>query len=177
MPLLDSSTKHSHPPYSSCHNLYDLQYFASVRNRLCTPPYSAAPVPNSPSPTHPSPPTPATSSIVVFHFGVRFNHPLGMFAPGAQQTLSHVTACTDLVVSKADEYGMFALSPWRAGERGCNNTLMMLYYFRDIEGLNRFAHDDIHRKAWTGFRRLITNILDSSTGVRGCQRGHGRVYM
>lgn len=91
---------------------------------------------------------PAAQSIVVFHLGVRFNHPLGVLAPGAKQTMDHFTACNKLVVARADQYGMLGLSPWRAGERGSNNTLMMVYYFRDVDGLNKFAHDDIHRKAW-----------------------------
>jgi len=91
---------------------------------------------------------PAAHPIVVFHFGVTFNHPLGLFAPGVKQTMDHFTACNDSVVARADEYGMLGLSPWRAGERGSSNTLMMVYYFRDVDGLNKFAHDDLHRKAW-----------------------------
>lgn len=91
---------------------------------------------------------PAAHSVVVFHFGVTFNHPMGILSPGAKQTMDHFTACNDLVVTRADEYGMLGLSPWRAGQRGSNNALLMMYYFRDVEGLNRFAHDDIHRKAW-----------------------------
>ncbi|KAI1611029.1 hypothetical protein EDD36DRAFT_311276 [Exophiala viscosa] len=91
---------------------------------------------------------PAECPIVVFHFGVRFSHPLGLFSPGARQTLDHFNACNDLVFQQTDEYGMLGASPWRAAERGSGNTLMMVYYFRDVEGLNKFAHDDIHRKAW-----------------------------
>ncbi|KAK5105722.1 hypothetical protein LTR62_002338 [Meristemomyces frigidus] len=91
---------------------------------------------------------PAAYPVVVFHFGVRFNHPLGLLSPGAKQTIDHFVACNNLVEERADEYGMLGLSPWRAAERGSNNTLMMVYYFRDVEGLNKFAHDDVHRKAW-----------------------------
>lgn len=91
---------------------------------------------------------PATPSIVVFHFGVRFNHPLGVLSPGAKATIDHFTACNDLVMAQSEEYGMLGLSAWRAAERASDNTLMMVYYFKDIEGLNRFAHGDIHRKAW-----------------------------
>ncbi|KAK3640758.1 hypothetical protein LTR56_004461 [Elasticomyces elasticus] len=91
---------------------------------------------------------PAVHPIVVFHFGVRINHPLGLFSPGAKTTIDHFTACNSLIMERADEYGMLGLSPWRAAERGSHNTLMMMYYFRDVESLNRFAHDDVHRKAW-----------------------------
>ncbi|KAL4725938.1 hypothetical protein ACLX1H_006612 [Fusarium chlamydosporum] len=47
-----------------------------------------------------------------------------------------------------DEYGLLTSSSWRADERSSNNTLLNIYYFRDVEGLHRFAHGDIHRKAW-----------------------------
>ncbi|CAD0010044.1 unnamed protein product, partial [Aureobasidium pullulans] len=96
---------------------------------------------------------PADQAIVVFHFGVRFSHPLGIFSPGAQKTISHFTKCNDLVLAKASAYGLLGLSPWRAAERGSNNTLMMVYYFRNVEGLNKFAHDPIHRRAWEWIQR------------------------
>lgn len=91
---------------------------------------------------------PAARPVVVFHFGIRFNHPLGVLAPGAKQARDHFRACNDLVMERAQEYGLLGMTPWRAGERASRNTLMMVYYFRDVEGLNKFAHDDIHRKAW-----------------------------
>ena len=91
---------------------------------------------------------PAAQPIVVFHFGVKFNHPLGMFSPGAQETSAHFNTLNNDLIKRADEYGMLGVTPWRAGERGSQNTLMTIYYFRDIEGLNKFAHDDFHRKAW-----------------------------
>ncbi|KAK5105636.1 hypothetical protein LTR62_002641 [Meristemomyces frigidus] len=83
-----------------------------------------------------------------FHFGVRFNHPLDLLSPGAKQTIDHFVTCNNLVEERADEYGILGLSPWRAAERGSNNTLMMVYYSRDFEGMNKFAHDDVQRKAW-----------------------------
>lgn len=91
---------------------------------------------------------PAAKPVVVFHFGVRFNHPLGLLAPGAQEVRDHFEACNSLVNKRADEYGVLGMSAWRAGERASNNTLMTIYYFKDVDGLNKFAHDDIHRKAW-----------------------------
>ena len=70
---------------------------------------------------------PSAYPLVVFHFGVRINHALGVLAPGVKQTMDHFTACNDLVVQRAREYGMLGLSPWRAGERGSSNTLTMVY--------------------------------------------------
>lgn len=91
---------------------------------------------------------PAAHPIVVFHFGVRFNHPLGIASPGARTTIDHFQACNNLVMARSQEYGMLGASAWRAAERSSENTLMMVYYFKDVESLNKFAHDDIHRKAW-----------------------------
>ena len=91
---------------------------------------------------------PAAKPVVVFHFGVRFNHPLGWLAPGALQTAKYFQACNDQVLKRADDYGMLGSSPWRATERSTSNTLLIVYYFRDVEGLNKFAHDPVHREAW-----------------------------
>jgi hypothetical protein len=89
---------------------------------------------------------PAARSILVFHFGVRFNHPLGIFAPGGAETSKHFQSCMQAV--NRHEYGILGSSFWRAGERSSQNTLMVVFYFRNVEGLNKFAHDEVHRKSW-----------------------------
>ena len=40
------------------------------------------------------------------------------------------------------------MSPWSSCERASNNALMVVYYFRDLDGLARFAQGEVHRKAW-----------------------------
>jgi fumagillin biosynthesis monooxygenase len=92
--------------------------------------------------------TPAAHPIVVFHFGVRFNHPLGILSPGAQMMVSYFLKCNEEIMARSTEFGMLGISAWRGAERSTQNTLMQIYYFRDVEGLNRFAHDKIHREAW-----------------------------
>ncbi|KAK1066067.1 hypothetical protein LTR12_008066 [Friedmanniomyces endolithicus] len=134
--------------------LYALLTTAAQASYPITNTYMDGILPGRTSAQLPSPSTghygsaPAAQSIVVFHFGVRFNHPLGLLAPGVKTTIDHFVACNKSIEDRADAYGMLGLSPWRAAERGSNNTLMMMYYFRDVEGLNKFAHDDVHRKAW-----------------------------
>ena len=91
---------------------------------------------------------PAAELFVVFHFGVRFSHPLGPLSPGGMTVMDHFTKINDSCVAKAEEWGLLGLSHWRAGAKGSHNTLMLVYYFRDIAGLNAFAHSDIHRKGW-----------------------------
>lgn len=89
---------------------------------------------------------PAARSVVVFHFGVRFNHPLGVLGPGGAEAGKHFQSCMKAV--NRDEYGILGSSFWRAGDRATQNTMMVVFYFRDVEGLNRFAHDEVHRRAW-----------------------------
>ena len=93
----------------------------------------------------------ASKGVVVLHLGVRFTHPLGVFAPGGRDIGDLFAACNRDVVARAKDYGCIGVSSWRAGERGSQNSFMYIYYFRNIEGLNAFAHDKIHRDAWTWY--------------------------
>jgi len=92
--------------------------------------------------------TPGASPVVVFHLGIQANHPLGVAAPGMEQISKYFMAMHNDLASKRDEYGMLSSSTWRGDEKSSNNTLLLIYYFRDIESLHRFAHDELHRKAW-----------------------------
>ncbi|EWZ98219.1 hypothetical protein FOWG_02418 [Fusarium oxysporum f. sp. lycopersici MN25] len=92
--------------------------------------------------------TPGASPVVVFHLGIQANHPLGLAAPGMEQISKYFMAMHNDLASKRDEYGMLSSSTWRGDEKSSNNTLLLIYYFRDIESLHRFAHDELHRKAW-----------------------------
>ncbi|PTD10148.1 Monooxygenase af470 [Fusarium culmorum] len=74
--------------------------------------------------------------------------PLGLAAPGMKEIGENFTAILKDLESNRDEYGLLTSSSWRGDERNSNNTLLNIYYFRDMEGLQRFAHGDIHRKVW-----------------------------
>ncbi|EWG48368.1 hypothetical protein FVEG_16265 [Fusarium verticillioides 7600] len=91
---------------------------------------------------------PGASPMVVFHLGIQTNHPLGLAAPGMEQISKYFMAMHKDLNSKRDEYGMLSSSTWRGDERSSNNTLLLIYYFRDLKSLHRFAHDELHRKAW-----------------------------
>ncbi|KAM7184309.1 protein of unknown function (DUF4188) domain containing protein [Naviculisporaceae sp. PSN 640] len=97
--------------------------------------------------------TGADKGIVVLHLGIRFNHPLGILGPCAKEMGEVSKACNDRVMahidSSDDDFGCLGMSRWQStDERESRNTLMTVYYFRDMDGLNRFAHDSVHRKAW-----------------------------
>ena len=98
----------------------------------------------------------ASQPVVVFHFGVRFSHPLGLLGPGGREIGDHFQKCLEAVQQNAEYYGLLGASDWRGnevdqkggGER-TNFAILQVYYFRDAAGLHRFAHSEIHRAAWT----------------------------
>jgi fumagillin biosynthesis monooxygenase len=96
---------------------------------------------------------PARKSLVVLHLGARINHPLGVLAPGGRQLGDYFAGLNKELDRRADEFGLLHISLWQGTERHSNNTLMGIYYFHDIEGLNRFAHDKLHREAWDWIKR------------------------
>lgn len=107
---------------------------------------SSSQLPNRESGTYGS--DPAAEPVVVFHFGVRFSHPLGLLSPGGQEISVHFDKCLDLVQKEADSYGLLGYSDWRGADTETNNTIMLVFYFRDVEGLHRFAQGKVHRDAW-----------------------------
>ncbi|SPQ23519.1 70390458-6cd9-4bca-bc76-820d412bafce [Thermothielavioides terrestris] len=100
--------------------------------------------------------TPAEKGIVVFNLGARFNHPLGMLAPGAKEFADQFTACNRDLLKRAKELGCLGGTTWHGAQAASNNTILSIYYFRDLDGLNRFAHDPVHRQAWDWFTNVFT---------------------
>jgi len=89
----------------------------------------------------------AEKGIVVFHLGARFNHPLGALAPGARGLAEQFLACHHDMLKRAKELGCLGGTEYQGDLTASNNTILTIYYFRDLDGLNHFAHDPIHRKA------------------------------
>ncbi|KKY31869.1 hypothetical protein UCDDA912_g08158 [Diaporthe ampelina] len=108
---------------------------------------------------------PAAQPLVVFHLGVRFNHPLGLLSPGAREMGDRFTAMTRALAERRDEFGMLHITSWRDNERRSNNTLMIIAYFRDADGLNRFAHDRVHREGWDWYLRFAKREGNSHIGI------------
>lgn len=108
---------------------------------------------------------PAAQPLVVFHLGVRFNHPLGLLSPGAKEIGDYFTAMIKALEDRRDEFGMLHISNWRAAERQSNNSLMIVAYFRDVDSLNKFAHDPIHREGWDWYLRFAKKEGNSHIGI------------
>lgn len=107
----------------------------------------------------------ASQEVVVLHLGVRYSHPLGPLAPGAQQTTAYFIQLVEDLSKRAEEYGCTGFSTWRAAERSSNNTLMSVFYFRSVEGLHAFAHDKAHREAWDWLNKYIKDTGHTHLGV------------
>ncbi|KAM0435347.1 hypothetical protein ACHAPT_003441 [Fusarium lateritium] len=91
---------------------------------------------------------PGASPVVVFNLGVQANHPLGIASPHFAKVGEYFQALHRDLTARRDELGMLSYSNWRGDERSSNNTRLQTYYFRDVESLNRFAHEELHRKVW-----------------------------
>lgn len=111
--------------------------------------------PLRPEKTSPFGSTPAGKGVVVFHLGARFNHPLGALAPGGKEFGEQFMSCHRDLLKRAKEYGCLSGTAYRGDDAVSNNTIMTVYYFRDLDGLNRFAHDPVHRKAWDWYNKVF----------------------
>ncbi|RYP53998.1 hypothetical protein DL768_001148 [Monosporascus sp. mg162] len=107
---------------------------------------SSAQLPNRETGAHGS--DPAADSIVVFHVGVSFNHPLGPLAPGGKELGEQVNRVLEALERDPERYGVLGVTHWRSAAGDAKNTLLQVVYFRNVEGLHRFAHDAAHRAAW-----------------------------
>ncbi|KAK3998230.1 hypothetical protein QBC44DRAFT_386603, partial [Cladorrhinum sp. PSN332] len=103
---------------------------------------------------------PASQPLVVFHLGARFQHPLGPLSPGAKEFGQVFTSLNRQLLRSAKKYGCIDLSLWKGQDRASISTILGIYYFKDVEGLNKFAHDPAHRKAWDWFNAFKASGLE-----------------
>jgi len=94
------------------------------------------------------PTSPSSSKIIVFHLGVTFNHPLGVLCPGGKEIKTYFDAMVAQMYARRDEYGMLGASGWSSQDRETHNSRLYIFYFRDVDGLHKFAHDKEHAAGW-----------------------------
>ncbi|KAK3342572.1 hypothetical protein B0H65DRAFT_223662 [Neurospora tetraspora] len=94
------------------------------------------------------PNAPCSSPIVVFHLGVSYNHPLGPACPGGNEFYTHFMNMIKAMNEKKEEYGLLGMSNWKQTKRATHNAGLVIMYFRNVEGLHKFAHDKEHRDGW-----------------------------
>jgi heme-degrading monooxygenase HmoA len=94
---------------------------------------------------------PATGSVVVFQLGIQYNHPLGVFGPGRKELAAAFMRMNKDLMLRREELGLISVSRWRGNERETNNTFMLTYFFKDVQSLNQFAHEEAHRQGWESY--------------------------
>ena len=98
--------------------------------------------------------TPASSAVTVIILGFQLNHPLGIFAPGLGPLREHVENMQEDLEKHGEEYGLLSSSTWRADqERGVQNQILFIMYFRTPEGMAKFAEAKAHREGWNWYNK------------------------
>uniref|UniRef100_A0A0B7K7Z7 Uncharacterized protein n=1 Tax=Bionectria ochroleuca TaxID=29856 RepID=A0A0B7K7Z7_BIOOC len=90
---------------------------------------------------------PARDSVVFFNLGIQYNHPLGVLSNGAYEVSQFYLKMEKDLLARREELGLLSISKWHASERESNNTLIITFYFKDVESVHKFAHEELHRKA------------------------------
>ncbi|KAG6008057.1 hypothetical protein E4U21_005070 [Claviceps maximensis] len=103
--------------------------------------------------------TPSDHPIVVFNLGVQFNHPKGVLAPHAKDIAEKFSLMTRDLLSRRDELGLLSVTNWTGGDdqpaSGAGpDTILVSYYFRDVESIHRFAQEEMHRAAWDWYHAV-----------------------
>ncbi|ORY10725.1 hypothetical protein BCR34DRAFT_601859 [Clohesyomyces aquaticus] len=100
------------------------------------------------------------SSIVVFILGSHNSSPLGRLTPGVKEVGMHFAAMWKQAEAGKAKYGYLGNTPALAaqedpseifGYRGGDDkglTTVWISYWKDLEGLHRFAHEEAHWKGW-----------------------------
>ncbi|KZT60324.1 hypothetical protein CALCODRAFT_492671 [Calocera cornea HHB12733] len=95
---------------------------------------------------------PGASGVVVFILAARVNHPLGLLgAPGASELSGWAQKCYQAVQDNYDEYGVLGMSTYLGTSRAAGNEFLTIMYFRNAEGVYKFALSDIHKQTWRWF--------------------------
>ncbi|KAK2603494.1 hypothetical protein QQS21_004354 [Conoideocrella luteorostrata] len=92
--------------------------------------------------------SPSSQPLVVFKLGVQFNHPRGQFCPGGKEIAEKFLDMNRSLLERRDELGLISVSSWGGQQEEIGSTILLNYYFRDVESVHKFAHEEMHRKAW-----------------------------
>ncbi|QPG96808.1 hypothetical protein C2857_005304 [Epichloe festucae Fl1] len=123
------------------------------------------------------------SPVVVFNLGVQFNHPRGRLAPHARDLADKFARMNRDLLARRDELGLLSITNWTGAEAqqasgADGNTMLMSYYFRDVESIHRFAHEDMHRAAWDWYNSVKPHhigIFHETFAVPA--HGHETIYL
>lgn len=99
---------------------------------------------------------PANNDVVVFLIGTRFNHPMGLLAPGAKELSDFFVKMEKDLDEHSEEFGFLGSTSWlNSSDRTTSSEIMAVCYFRTTEGLHEFAHSPYHRVGWDWWNRTM----------------------
>jgi hypothetical protein len=90
----------------------------------------------------------SSPSLVVFNLGVQFNHPRGRMCPYGKEIAEKFVEMNNELLERREELGLISISTWTGSQPDTANNLLIKYYFKDVESIHRFAHEEMHRRAW-----------------------------
>lgn len=92
--------------------------------------------------------SPSSQSLVLFNIGVQFNHSLGRFCPGGKEIAEKFLEMNAHLCRRRDELGLLSVTDWVGNTPETTNMLLTTFYFRDVESIHKFAHEELHRQGW-----------------------------
>ncbi len=101
---------------------------------------------------------PSNSDLVVFHIGVRYNHPLGLFGKNGQVVADAFGNMIKELEAHADEFGFLGASSYQSLAAASKNELLIVCYFRNVDGLHTFAHSQYHMPTWQWWNKEYSKM-------------------
>ncbi|EFY87973.1 hypothetical protein J3458_020736 [Metarhizium acridum] len=98
--------------------------------------------------------SPSSRPLVVFNLGAQFNHPRGRLCPYGKEIADKFAEMNYSLLERRDELGLVSITDWVGSRPGAADTLMVSYFFRDVESVHRFAHEEMHRRAWDWYNNV-----------------------
>ncbi|KHO01483.1 uncharacterized protein MAM_00484 [Metarhizium album ARSEF 1941] len=97
---------------------------------------------------------PSSRPLVVFNLGAQFNHPRGRMCPHSREMADKFAEMNHNLLERRDELGLISITDWVGCRPGTADTLLTSYYFRDVESIHKFAHEELHRGAWDWYNSV-----------------------
>ena len=101
---------------------------------------------------------PSNQDVVVFHIGVQYNHPLGLLSPHAKTVAGYFIQMVKDLEESAEEYGFLGATNWQSNSAASKNEILTVCYFRNVDGLHKFAHSKYHMPPWQWWNHEIKNM-------------------